>query len=133
MNSQEEIVPKLGVERMYFDFLVRNEWRIQRCCGCTKHVFYPRQICPFCGEDGFDWIEPSGKAIVYSFSVVHGDPKADGQFNVALVDLDEGVRMMTRIEGIDPQEIKIGMRVRAKIVMDEAVGSNIVVFEAIGS
>ena len=55
-------------------------------------------------------------------------PEAGGDYDVSLVDLDEGVRMMSRVEGVPPAEVKIGMRVRAKIINNN--GAGLVVFAA---
>jgi len=59
---------------------------------------------------------------VYSTTTVRRKPEAGGNYNVALIDLDEGVRMMSRVEGLPPTDVKIGMRVRAEIVDDNGVG-----------
>ena len=58
-------------------------------------------------------------------------PDAGGDYNVALVDLDEGVRMMSRVDGVPPTEVKIGMRVKAKVVKVNDAG--LVIFEPAGA
>ena len=123
-------VASQGVEKTYFEFLARKEWRIQRCAACSRFIFYPRQLCPFCGADEFDWIEPSGAGSVYSISTVHAGTDPLDHYNVALIDLDEGVRMMSRVEGVDAADVTIGSRVRSMIVTDAKSGANVVVFEA---
>ena len=54
-------------------------------------------------------------------------PEAGGDYDVSLIDLDEGVRMMSRVVGLPPTEVKIGMRVRAKVIDNN--GAGLVVFE----
>ena len=68
-------------------------------------------------------------AIVYSASVVRRKADAGGDYNVALIDLDEGVRLMSRVEGIPAAEVRIGMRVKAKVLVHD--GQGLVVFERV--
>lgn len=101
----------MGPQAEYFDLLCKGQFRIQRCEDCTGAVFYPRTHCPDCGGP-LAWFEPEGTGVVYSATTVRRTPEAGGDYNVALVDLSEGVRLMTRIVDCDPQEVRIGMPVR---------------------
>ena len=94
---------------------------IQRSPSTGRHVFYPRVAAPGTGERDLEWVEASGRATVYAITV---NRARDGAYNLALVDLDEGPRMMTRIEGVET--VPIGARVRARIVEDG--GAPLVVF-----
>ncbi len=104
-----------GPDRLYAALLNEGRFRIQHCRDCDRHVFYPRNLCPHCGGEALDWTDPKGTGTVYSTSVVRRKPDAGGDYNVALIDLDEGVRMMGRVEGVAPQAVRIGMRVRARV------------------
>lgn len=104
-----------GVEQQYREALARGEFRIQRCGACAKAVFYPRMICPHCGGAELAWFAPSGRGAVYSTTVVRRKLEAGGDYNVALVDLEEGVRMMSCVTGLAPQDVRIGMAVRARV------------------
>ena len=104
-----------GPEKLYRDKLAGGRFEIQRCAACAKHVFYPRVLCPHCGAERLEWIAPSGRGTVYSTTVVRRKEADGGDYNVALVDLEEGVRMMSRVAGIAPQAVAIGMRVQARI------------------
>nr|WP_233154875.1 Zn-ribbon domain-containing OB-fold protein [Candidimonas nitroreducens] len=106
--------------------LRRGHFMIQRCSVTGNGVFYPRVISPYSGKSTLEWIEASGTGTVYSTTVVHRKPERGGNYNLALIDLDEGGRMMSRVEDIDPAEVRIGMRVRADIV--EQGGEPVVVF-----
>lgn len=108
-------VEQLGPDRQYADALAAGQFRIQLCGDCRKHVFYPRNICPHCGGESLTWCAPAGTGTVYSTSVVRRKPDAGGDYNVALIDLDEGVRMMSRVEGMAPADVRIGMRVKARV------------------
>ncbi|OFZ86478.1 MAG: DNA-binding protein [Betaproteobacteria bacterium RBG_16_64_18] len=117
-----------GAEARYQAALNEGRFSIQRCNDCHKHVFYPRVVCPHCGGASLAWVEPKGTGTVYSTTTVRRKPEAGGDYDVSLIDLDEGVRMMSRVEGVPPAEVKIGMRVRAKVVDNK--GAGLVVFAA---
>jgi uncharacterized OB-fold protein len=88
---------------------------IQHCTDCDAKIFYPRKRCPECWSGNLDWIEASGRAQVFTFSTAYDmvEPRftADLPYTIAYVDLEEGVRMMTRIVECDPEDIRIGMDV----------------------
>lgn len=107
--------PPSGPEKRYLDALAQGRFEIQRCDACAKHVFYPRVLCPHCGSTRLGWVAPSGRGTVYSTTVVRRKPADGGDYNVCLVDLDEGVRMMSRVVAIPPQDVSIGMAVQARI------------------
>ena len=117
-----------GAEARYQAALNEGRFLIQRCIDCGKHVFYPRVVCPHCGSASLAWIEPKGTGAVYSTTTVRRKPEAGGDYDVSLIDLDEGVRMMSRVEGLPPTEVKIGMRVCAKVIDNQ--GAGLVVFTA---
>jgi uncharacterized OB-fold protein len=108
--------PPSGPEKRYLDALAQGRFEIQKCAACARHVFYPRVLCPHCGSDRLEWVAPSGRGTVYSTTVVRRKPADGGDYNVCLVDLAEGVRMMSRVAQIPPQDVKIGMSVKARIV-----------------
>jgi hypothetical protein len=92
---------------------------LQWCTACERALFYPRSFCPHCGAggSGLEWRAASGSGTVYA-AVVESRPEAAGAafsggepYCVALVDLDEGVRMMTNIVGCPPAEVHSGMAV----------------------
>jgi len=119
-----------GPDATYFAHLAAKDWRIQRCRGCGAHVFQPRVMCPSCGADAFDWVAPSGRGTVHSTTVIRRRPEQGGDYNVALVDLAEGVRIMSRVEGIDPTAVRIGMPVAARLA--DQGGDTIIVFDPAG-
>jgi uncharacterized OB-fold protein len=117
----------LGPEAIFAQALDQGHFKIQRCQACRKHVFYPRLICPHCGADDLEWLKPSGWGVVYSTTVVRRKPAQGGDYNIALIDLEEGPRLMSRVEGIDPSAVRIGLKVRARLVKDDD-GRNLLVF-----
>jgi hypothetical protein len=78
-------------------------------------VFYPRVLCPHCGSERLEWVAPSGRGTVYSTTIVRRKPADGGDYNVCLVDLAEGPRMLSRVAGVAPEEVRIGMAVKARI------------------
>ena len=93
----------------YLDHLERNELAYQFSPEAGRAVFYPRTMCPFTGSNRLEWRVSKGFGVVYATTVVHpGDGKP---FNVALIDCDEGFRLMSRVEDIAPEQVRIGQRV----------------------
>jgi uncharacterized OB-fold protein len=111
-------MPPAGPEHSYKEKLAQGRFEIQKCAGCSRHVFYPRVVCPHCGADTLGWVAASGAGVVYSTTVVRRKPEAGGDYSVVLVDLAEGPRMMSRVAGIEPGAVKIGMKVKARIAKE---------------
>jgi len=97
----------------YQAHLERGELAYQWSLDARKPVFYPRVICPFTGSDCLEWRISSGVGTVYATTVTH--PREGAPYNVALIDCDEGFRLMSRVEDIDPMQVKIGLRVRFRV------------------
>lgn len=92
---------------------------IQRCGTCGTHRFPPTGVCAACGSEATEWVAATGRGKVFSWIVVELPiPKAtyaqDVPYAVALVDLEEGVRMATNVVGCDPYAITAGMPVRVR-------------------
>ncbi|GLZ09215.1 hypothetical protein Acsp03_66810 [Actinomadura sp. NBRC 104412] len=104
--------------RPYWDGVARGELLLQHCLSCTRAIFYPRAVCPLCFSTELEWRPASGTGTVYSYTVLR---RAFGRFAtnpptvVALVDLDEGVRMMTHLVEVDPADVRIGSRVKVTV------------------
>ncbi|MGH8687484.1 MAG: Zn-ribbon domain-containing OB-fold protein [Burkholderiales bacterium] len=109
------MLPPSGPEKHYLDALKEGRFEIQKCAACGRHVFYPRVLCPHCGSAQLGWTAPSGRGVVYSTTVVRRKPADGGDYNVCLVDLVEGVRMMSRVVSVAPTDVKIGMAVKTRI------------------
>ena len=118
-----------GPEQTYKDKLAEGRFEIQKCAGCGKHVFYPRVICPNCGADSLGWVAALGAGVVYSTTVVRRKPEAGGDYNVALIDLAEGPRMMSRVAGVEPGAVKIGMKVKARVARGTNPGAEAPIVE----
>ena len=117
-----------GPDWIYRQALSEGRFVIQKCASCGTCIHYPRALCTDCGSDELETVEASGGGTVYSTSVVRRRPERGGDYNIALVDLDEGPRLMSRVEGPAPEEVTIGMRVKARI--DTVGDAPLLVFEA---
>ncbi len=110
-----------AVSQPFWEGIAEGVLRLQRCGACGRHVFYPRTVCPHCGSGAVAWVEATGAGRVHSFTVVHRAPapyRDEAPYVVALVDLDEGVRMMTRLVDVLPGAVAVGMPVEVAIQGD---------------
>ncbi len=97
---------------------------IQVCKDCKSRIFYPRKYCPECWSGNLDWMQASGRARIFTFSTAYGmvEPKFMDElpYTIAYVDLEEGVRMMTRIVECRPEDLRFGMEV--EVLFHERAG-----------
>ena len=99
--------------RPYWDAAAEQRLLLRRCADCGAAHFYPRPFCPRCWSGDVSWVEASGRATLYTWSVVHRNdlPPFDDRvpYVAAVVDLEEGPRMMTNVVDCDPDDLRIGM------------------------
>ncbi|MGW7089171.1 Zn-ribbon domain-containing OB-fold protein [Streptomyces sp. NPDC054871] len=99
--------------RPYWDAAAEGHLLIRRCGGCGKAHHYPREFCPYCWSEDGTWERASGRATLYTWSVVHrNDLPPFGTrvpYVAAVVDLAEGPRMMTEIVDCEENALRIGM------------------------
>jgi uncharacterized OB-fold protein len=116
------------------DHLSAEYWRsaadgkvlYQECPACGHRQFYPRVVCTKCGATP-EWRTASGKGTVHTFTVIRQNYAAPFReqlpYVVAMVELDEGPRMMTNLTGCEPDDVRVGMPVEAYTVpVDEEIG-----------
>jgi uncharacterized protein len=101
----------------FWDATLRHELVLQKCLECGTFRYYPRPRCPECLSANSEWTKLSGRGVVYSFTVVHRPLarwfKDKVPLVCAVIELEEGVRMVSNVEGIDPAEVVIGLPVQA--------------------
>jgi uncharacterized OB-fold protein len=97
----------------YLEHLERGELAYQFSPEADAAVFYPRVICPFTGSDNLLWRVSRGMGTVHATTVVY--PQKGEAYNVALIDVDEGFRLMSRVEDLAPLDVRIGMRVKLRV------------------
>src|SRR6516164_10574343 len=112
---REEAVKRIAESPLavYQAHLEKGKLAYQWSAEAGRAVFYPRVICPFTGSDRLEWRISAGLGTVYATTVTH--PREGAPYNVALIDCDEGFRLMSRVEDIAPEEVRIGMRVRFRV------------------
>lgn len=102
--------------RAYWEGCKAHQLLVQTCNRCGHAQLYPRSLCRRCHAETLTWTPSSGLGTVYSFTVVRRAPskafKEDLPYVVAIVELAEGVRMMTNIVGCPPERVEIGLAVR---------------------
>jgi uncharacterized OB-fold protein len=114
-----------NVTATFWDAAKERKLLLQQCADCGERQFLPQSCCRGCLSENVDWIETSGMGKIYTFTIVHRPPSAvfreDAPYAVALVELDEGVRMMSNIVGIEPDAVRVDMRV--EVVFDDITPS----------
>ena len=125
MSSENTL---LQPDKQYQEFLAQGRFMIQRNRATGKAFFYPRVAEPGTGCTDLEWFAPSGLGTVYAVTAISQRPPA-APYSVVLVDLDEGARMMSRVDGIAADQVRIGQRVKAKVIQENE--QPLVVFEVV--
>jgi uncharacterized OB-fold protein len=112
-------------EAAYQELLDRGIFALYTCTLCDRAHYSPRVLCPFCGSDSLAWRQSEGHGVVYSMSTI--EPRGRDPYVVALIDLDDGPRLMSNVIGISADQVGIGMRVKARIEVRN--GSAVPLFE----
>ena len=112
------VVPKPApspgeITRFFWDAAREHRLVVQRCDGCGAYRFPPEVACFYCGSLRASWTPVTGRAVLYSWTVAH--PPLLPYFQerspwlIAVVQLEEGPRLITNLAGIAPEECEIGM------------------------
>lgn len=115
--------PAGGPEAQWRAFLAQGRFMIQRSRSSGRFVFYPRVMAPGTGETDLEWVPASGEGVVYATTA---NRSKEGAANIAIIELAEGPRMMSRVEGVPADAVRVGDRVRARIATLEDSTLNIV-------
>ena len=101
--------------RPYWDAAREGRLLIAKCADCSRVHHYPRPFCPFCWSENVEAREASGRGTLYTYSTVYVNDlhpfKSRLPYIAAMVELDEGPRLMTNIEGVAPEDLEVGMAV----------------------
>jgi uncharacterized OB-fold protein len=108
LPQEERAIPTVTFQR----YLESGELSFQHCRSCSAAVFYPRVLCPYCGSEDLEWRESKGAGTVYTTTMIY---RRNETYNVSLIDLDEGFRMMSRVEDTPQDEVQIGTRVSFEV------------------
>ena len=118
MTAMRFDLPQPDLETQpFWDAAREGRLLIKRCHACTKTHFYPRPFCPHCWSQAVEWMDASGRATLYTWSVVHRNDLPPFHERVpyvaAIVDLAEGPRMMTNVVDCDFDRLEMGMALNA--------------------
>lgn len=105
----------------FWESVKKHELSFQKCADCGVFVHPPRPMCPHCQSLNKQWAPSSGKGEIYSFVTVAfpnaSYPGIKVPYSVILVEMDEGVRVVSNIVDVEPQDVRIGMPV--EVVYDD--------------
>jgi uncharacterized OB-fold protein len=121
--------PAPGLQARHQAALDQGQFLIQRCQRCHRHVYFPRVVCPHCGHGTLDLVPPAGTGTVHAVTTIVRKQEAGGDYNLSLIELDEGVRLMSRVEGVPAAGVAVGQRVKARVTHVD--GKGLVVFDPI--
>lgn len=118
-DDDKPLRPRPSINRdnaFWFEGVKAGKLLIQRCAACGRLRHPPGPACPACASFEWDTVESSGRGTVYSFTVNHHPqvPAFDYPLAVGLIELEEGVRLVANVIGIDPSEIEIGRTVQVE-------------------
>ena len=124
MTKYEKPLPLPTLETQpFWDYCQKHELRMQKCTQCAHIRYYGSIVCPKCGSMEDEWVKLSGRVKVFSFVIFQqAYSKAwanDVPYAVVLVELEEGPRVVARIEQVDtskPEEIKVGVPLTVKFL-----------------
>jgi len=114
------------VTQPFWDGLSEGEVRLQRCDDCGRWVFYPRSHCNHCLSEALSWHTVSGEGTLYTFTIARQPTSPhfadDLPQHLAVVELEEGVRLTTTLVNVADEDIRIGMALKPVFdrVSDEA-------------
>ncbi|MGW7414439.1 Zn-ribbon domain-containing OB-fold protein [Streptomyces sp. NPDC054863] len=113
MTTPGAAVPDIDAfTRPYWSAAAEGHLLLRRCADCTRAHHYPREFCPYCWGEEVSWERASGRAVLYTWSVVHRNDLppfgARVPYVAAVVDLAEGPRMMTEVVDCGEEELRVG-------------------------
>jgi hypothetical protein len=123
MGADRRSVPRprlSGLTGEFYGWLRRHELRFQRCTACGRYRHVPSELCPQCASDAWEWAPSSGRGTIFTWSTTYRalhPAFVDTPFTQAVVELEEGPRVISSVEGVGEDDLKIGMAV--EVVFDD--------------
>ena len=116
MADYTKPLPRPDVDsKPFWDSCKAQAMALQQCASCGRFRYPPRLVCPHCLSEEARWTPVSGRGQVYLSLVMYRSygPAWEGDvpYNLAMVELDEGVRLWSNVVGCPPEEVQIGDRV----------------------
>ena len=101
--------------RPFWEGCQQEKLLLQYCERCQRYQFYPRLYCMQCGADRLSWVEASGRGVIYSYTIIHQNKSPefvhDTPYNVAIIQLEEGPRLMSNIVDVAPGDLRVDLPV----------------------
>ena len=106
------------ISRPFWEAARREELHVQRCADCGKLVWIPEAACSACMSTKLQWERSSGKATVYSYSVVYRpqQPSFEFPYVVALLEMEEGWHFLSNVINVELDDVAVGMPVKVTFV-----------------
>jgi uncharacterized protein len=124
--AQRPIPVPDDISAPFYDGAKAGRLMLQFCSACDGWSFPVRERCPHCFSGGLQWRAASGRGTLYTFAIMHQvmNPGFAGEtpYNVAQIDLAEGVRMISNVVGVPNGELRVGMELEAVF---DAVGEGV--------
>lgn len=135
MNISKKAAPLPTPETQpFWDGCAAGELRLQRCTHCDRHYFPPRPFCPVCLSSDVTVEAVSGRATLHSYVINHrAAPGFEAPYAIAVVELDEGPRMMSSIVGVDQTPEALHLDMALEVTFEERGDVALPVFRAAGS
>lgn len=101
--------------RPFWEGCKQGKLLLQYCDACEQYQFYPRLYCTRCGVPNLRWAEASGRGVVYSYTIIRQNKspefRDDVPYNVAIIQLEEGPRMLSNVIDIAPGDLRVDLPV----------------------
>jgi uncharacterized OB-fold protein len=106
--------PVTPTSEPFWEATRQRRFLLQWCTDCDRAIFFPREVCPRCQGGRLEWRPSAGTGAIYTYTVEHHpqNPNLTAPYAIALIDLDEGVRMMSNVVGCPSEAVQVGMKVR---------------------
>lgn len=115
MSERPRPVPTSWSEQ-FWNGMLRGRFLLQRCSDCKEYAGYPKVFCPHCHSDSLEWIEASGRGVIYTYSTVMNNPPStfvdELPYTIAIVSLEEGPRFLTRLVNVQHEDVRCELPVQ---------------------
>jgi hypothetical protein len=120
----------------FWDQLTAGRFVLQRCTNCGRFAGYPKVFCPHCFADALEWTPASGRGRIYAHSTVTANPPSaftsELPYGIVIVELEEGVRFLSRMVDDGDQELACGLPVEL-VIEDDGAGGKLPLFRLVDS
>ena len=123
MQAQKPLPQPTPDTRPFWDAMKRHELRLPKCNSCGELHYYPRSFCSKCFSRDLEWVTCSGRGKVYSYVISYRpapDYRSEAPYVIAVVELEEGVRMLSNLVGVEPDPARLSLDMPVEVTFEEA-------------